>query len=114
MGLLYVLLCSGLLSVLFVVVFYLGCMILSFLDEEVDKVSPFECGFDGSGAVCVSYSIHFFIMMLMFIFFDLEVVMFLSVIVSSYSSMISYLVLLVFVVLGFYMEWWYGKLVWLV
>lgn len=46
------------------------------------KVTAFESGFKGVGSIQISFSIHFFVMMLMFILFDLEVVMILGVLVS--------------------------------
>lgn len=48
----------------------------------------------------------------MFIIFDLEIVMFLGVLVSDVNSFISFFLLFFFIVFGFYMEWFYGKLVW--
>uniref|UniRef100_F1LIH1 NADH-ubiquinone oxidoreductase chain 3 n=1 Tax=Ascaris suum TaxID=6253 RepID=F1LIH1_ASCSU len=53
-------------------------------------------------------------MMLMFVIFDLEVVMFLGILVSDLNSLIRFFMLLIFIFGGFYMEWWYGKLVWLI
>nr|WAX01709.1 NADH dehydrogenase subunit 3 [Philometra sp. HZ-2022] len=102
----------SLMSLVFVIIFYICSLVLSNSEKEYDKSSSFECGFNGGGKVHVCYSIHFFIMMIMFIFFDLEVVMFLSVVVSNFYSVFSYMVLLIFILLSFYVEWWYGKLIW--
>nr|YP_009059444.1 NADH dehydrogenase subunit 3 [Philometroides sanguineus]AIN37109.1 NADH dehydrogenase subunit 3 [Philometroides sanguineus] len=104
--------CMGLLSSIFIIVFYLCYLVLGVSESSGDKAGAFECGFCGGGMVHVSYSIHFFIMMMMFIFFDLEVVMFLSVVVSNFYSLMSYTILFVFIFLSFYVEWWYGKLIW--
>nr|YP_001795392.1 NADH dehydrogenase subunit 3 [Toxocara malaysiensis]CAL80805.1 NADH dehydrogenase subunit 3 [Toxocara malaysiensis] len=101
-------------TLLLLVVFYVGNFILSCKDFYKNKISSFECGFVSVGKIQNSFSIHFFIMMLMFVIFDLEVVMFLGVMVSDISSLGSFLLLLLFILGGFYMEWWYGKLVWLI
>nr|AGV02084.1 NADH dehydrogenase subunits 3 [Bunostomum trigonocephalum] len=87
---------------------------LSVKDIMLLKVSAFESGFLGIGKIQNSFSIHFFIMMLMFVIFDLEIVMFLGLLISDISSFISFLILMLFIFGGFYMEWWYGKLIWLV
>nr|UZP15733.1 NADH dehydrogenase subunit 3 [Contracaecum sp.] len=101
-------------TLLLLVVFYFGNFLLSCKDFYKNKVSSFECGFVSVGKIQNSFSIHFFIMMLMFVIFDLEVVMFLGILVSDISSLISFLLLLFFILGGFYMEWWYGKLIWFI
>nr|YP_009142133.1 NADH dehydrogenase subunit 3 [Pseudoterranova azarasi]AKG63666.1 NADH dehydrogenase subunit 3 [Pseudoterranova azarasi] len=101
-------------TLVLLLVFYLGNFVLSCEDFYKNKISSFECGFVSVGKIQNSFSIHFFIMMLMFVIFDLEVVMFLGVLISDVSSLISFLMLLFFILGGFYMEWWYGKSIWLV
>nr|YP_003433729.1 NADH dehydrogenase subunit 3 [Trichostrongylus vitrinus]ACX85095.1 NADH dehydrogenase subunit 3 [Trichostrongylus vitrinus] len=87
---------------------------ISVKKNELLKISTFESGFMSIGKVQNSFSIHFFVMMLMFVIFDLEIVMFLGLMVADYSSLMSFFMLMLFIMGGFYMEWWYGKLVWLV
>nr|YP_004123398.1 NADH dehydrogenase subunit 3 [Contracaecum rudolphii B Bullini et al., 1986]ACP30395.1 NADH dehydrogenase subunit 3 [Contracaecum rudolphii B Bullini et al., 1986] len=101
-------------TLLLLVVFYSGNFLLSCKDFYKNKVSSFECGFVSVGKIQNSFSIHFFIMMLMFVIFDLEIVMFLGILVSDSSSLVSFLLLLSFIFGGFYMEWWYGKLIWFI
>uniref|UniRef100_UPI0030DE23A3 NADH dehydrogenase subunit 3 n=1 Tax=Porrocaecum reticulatum TaxID=2161849 RepID=UPI0030DE23A3 len=101
-------------TLVLLLVFYLGNFVLSCKDFYKNKISSFECGFVSVGKIQNSFSIHFFIMMLMFVIFDLEVVMFVGVLVSDLSSAVSFLFLLLFIFGGFYMEWWYGKLIWFV
>nr|QXE43450.1 NADH dehydrogenase subunit 3 [Ophidascaris baylisi] len=101
-------------TVFLLVVFYLGNFVLSCKDFYKNKISSFECGFVSVGKIQNSFSLHFFIMMLMFVIFDLEVVMFVGILVSDLGSLISFLMLLFFIMGGFYMESWYGKLVSLV
>nr|QNJ60282.1 NADH dehydrogenase subunit 3 [Phasmarhabditis hermaphrodita]QNJ60284.1 NADH dehydrogenase subunit 3 [Phasmarhabditis hermaphrodita]QNJ60286.1 NADH dehydrogenase subunit 3 [Phasmarhabditis hermaphrodita]QNJ60288.1 NADH dehydrogenase subunit 3 [Phasmarhabditis hermaphrodita]QNJ60290.1 NADH dehydrogenase subunit 3 [Phasmarhabditis hermaphrodita] len=95
-------------------VFYLVNFLISIKDLNKNKISAFECGFVSVGKIQNSFSIHFFIMMLMFVIFDLEIVMFLGVLVSDMSSFISFLLMFLFIFVGFYMEWWYGKLIWVI
>nr|YP_001936466.1 NADH dehydrogenase subunit 3 [Toxocara cati]CAL80793.1 NADH dehydrogenase subunit 3 [Toxocara cati] len=101
-------------TLVLLLVFYFGNFVLSCKDFYKNKISSFECGFVSVGKIQNSFSIHFFIMMLMFVIFDLEVVMFIGILVSDTSSLVSFFLLLLFILGGFYMEWWYGKLVWLI
>lgn len=78
------------------------------------KLGSFECGFISVGKVQTSFSIHFFIVILMFIIFDLEIVIFLGLVVSDVFSFFSFFIILLFIFGGFYIEWVYGKLVWVI
>nr|YP_007024790.1 NADH dehydrogenase subunit 3 [Aelurostrongylus abstrusus]AFT65550.1 NADH dehydrogenase subunit 3 [Aelurostrongylus abstrusus] len=90
-----------------------GYFFLVVKEDLLSKVNSFESGFLSLVKVQNSFSIHFFVIMLMFVIFDLEVVMFLGLLVSDVSSLFAFF-LLGFVLLGFYMEWGYGKLIWVV
>ena len=100
----FVLLVSFLFTLLLILVFYLGIFILSCKDLDLNKISSFECGFISLGKVQNSFSIHFFIVILIFVIFDLEVVIFLGILISDFFSIISFIFLLVFVLGGFYIE----------
>lgn len=91
-------------TLLLLVVFYLGNFVLRCKDFYKNKISSFECGFVSVGKIQNSFRIHFFIMMLMFVIFDLEVVIFIGVLISDVSSLVSFLLLLLFIFGGFYME----------
>nr|YP_002725712.1 NADH dehydrogenase subunit 3 [Ancylostoma caninum]ACL50538.1 NADH dehydrogenase subunit 3 [Ancylostoma caninum]QTJ30046.1 NADH dehydrogenase subunit 3 [Ancylostoma caninum]BAV82601.1 NADH dehydrogenase subunit 3 [Ancylostoma caninum] len=95
-------------------VLYLVNFFLSIKKNDLLKVNAFESGFISIGKIQNSFSIHFFIMMLMFVIFDLEIVMFLGLLISDFASFVSFLMLIIFIFGGFYMEWWYGKLVWVI
>nr|YP_003433881.1 NADH dehydrogenase subunit 3 [Oesophagostomum dentatum]ACX85155.1 NADH dehydrogenase subunit 3 [Oesophagostomum dentatum]BAV82769.1 NADH dehydrogenase subunit 3 [Oesophagostomum dentatum]CAQ56161.1 NADH dehydrogenase subunit 3 [Oesophagostomum dentatum] len=109
-------------NLLFVVLFTLFLLLvlyganfaMSVKKNDLLKVNAFESGFISVGKIQNSFSIHFFIMMLMFVIFDLEIVMFLGLLVSDVSSIVSFIMLMLFIFGGFYMEWWYGKLVWVI
>nr|YP_008994645.1 NADH dehydrogenase subunit 3 [Protostrongylus rufescens]AGW80385.1 NADH dehydrogenase subunit 3 [Protostrongylus rufescens] len=101
-------------SVFLIFALYGLSFFLNLKEDGVNKVSSFESGFLSLVKVQGSFSIHFFVIMLMFVIFDLEIVMFLGLLVSDVSSMLSFLLLFFFVMGGFYMEWVYGKLIWAV
>lgn len=101
-------------TLLLLVVFYLINFLIRVKDFRNNKISAFECGFVRVGLIQNSFRIHFFVIILIFVIFDLEIVIFLGILVSDLSSFFRFLLVLVFIVGGFYIEWWYGKLVWLV
>lgn len=70
-----------------------------------NKIRAFECGFVSVGKIQNSFRIHFFIMMLIFVIFDLEIVMFLGILVSDIRSYIRFLMIFIFILGGFYIEW---------
>lgn len=96
------------------VAFYAINFLLSIKDLNKNKVSAFERGFIRIGKIQNSFSIHFFIMILIFVIFDLEIVMFLGILVSDIRSFIRFLLIFLFIFGGFYIEWWYGKLIWVI
>lgn len=97
-------------GVLFVFIFYILNFVRSFKNSFFDKVSSFECGFSSIGLIQNSFRIHFFVIMIMFVVFDLEIVIFLGILISDTNSYYLFLILFIFIVFGFYIEWWYGKL----
>lgn len=101
-------------SLILLFIFYLINFFLSLKYREKNKIRAFESGFVSIGKIQNSFSIHFFIIILIFIIFDLEVVIFIGILVSDSRSFTTFFLLLLFVLGGFYMEWWYGKLVWII
>lgn len=96
------------------VAFYLINFLLRIKDLNKNKIRAFERGFMSIGKIQNSFRIHFFIIILIFVIFDLEIVIFLGILVSDISSIISFFLIFIFVLGGFYIEWWYGKLIWVV
>nr|WRW55938.1 NADH dehydrogenase subunit 3 [Pseudocuneopsis yemaoi] len=83
-----------------------------------EKVSPFECGFDPMGSSRVPFSLRFFLLAVIFVVFDVEIVLLFPVVMMVGGSSMwvnSYLALLVFLVLlfgGVVHEWREGSLEW--
>jgi|SRR5690625_4425541 len=98
-------------TLVLLLVFYLVNFLMSVKDFSKNKRGSFESGFVSVGIIQNSFRIHFFIMILIFVIFDLEIVMFLGVLVSDIRSFLCFMFVILFILGGFYMEWWYGKLV---
>nr|YP_009240275.1 NADH dehydrogenase subunit 3 [Haemonchus placei]AMO01509.1 NADH dehydrogenase subunit 3 [Haemonchus placei] len=101
-------------TVFLLLMLYVLNFMISVKKNELMKINTFESGFLSVGKIQNSFSIHFFIMMLMFVIFDLEIVMFLGLLMSDLNSFVSFLMLMFFIFAGFYMEWRFGKLIWIV
>nr|ARH54396.1 NADH dehydrogenase subunit 3 [Harmonia quadripunctata] len=87
----------------------------TFKDRE--KSSPFECGFDPKNSARLPFSIHFFLITLIFLIFDVEITLILPFIYSMNSSnilslMMMFLLFLSILILGLYHEWNQGALNW--
>nr|UZC55567.1 NADH dehydrogenase subunit 3 [Pyganodon grandis] len=83
-----------------------------------EKPSPFECGFDPIGSSRVPFSLRFFLLAVIFVVFDVEIVLLfpaVMVVGSSWMWIDSYFALLMFLVLlfmGVVHEWHEGSLEW--
>nr|ANG44574.1 NADH dehydrogenase subunit 3 [Angiostrongylus cantonensis] len=103
-----------LITFLLILLLYMVCFLMSLKENNLNKVNSFESGFLSLVKIQNSFSIHFFVLMLMFVIFDLEIVMFLGLLVVDVSLVVSFFMLFLFVLGGFYMEWFFGKLIWVV
>nr|WBR65541.1 NADH dehydrogenase subunit 3 [Layahima elegans]WBR65606.1 NADH dehydrogenase subunit 3 [Layahima elegans]WBR65619.1 NADH dehydrogenase subunit 3 [Layahima elegans] len=87
----------------------------SFNDRE--KNSPFECGFDPKCSARMPFSLHFFLIAIIFLIFDVEIALLLPVIIiMKYSNMLIWLstsmYFLWILLIGLYHEWNQGALEW--
>nr|YP_009441636.1 NADH dehydrogenase subunit 3 [Incoltorrida madagassica]AOY39142.1 NADH dehydrogenase subunit 3 [Incoltorrida madagassica] len=87
----------------------------SFKDRE--KSSPFECGFDPKSSSRIPFSIQFFLIGVIFLIFDVEIVLLFPLIVILKSSNLflwmnlSFLFIFILLI-GLYHEWNEGSLKW--
>nr|YP_004425086.1 NADH dehydrogenase subunit 3 [Toxolasma parvum]ADL62654.1 NADH dehydrogenase subunit 3 [Toxolasma parvum] len=90
----------------------------SFFVGGREKSSPFECGFDPIGSSRVPFSLRFFLLAVIFVVFDVEIVLLFPVVMVMGGCWLwvgGYLVLCVFLVLlfgGVVHEWREGSLEW--
>nr|YP_009057595.1 NADH dehydrogenase subunit 3 [Gononemertes parasita]AGZ63895.1 NADH dehydrogenase subunit 3 [Gononemertes parasita] len=105
---------SFLLSFLF---FFISYILGKRVWVDFEKNSPFECGFDPNLSARVPFSMRFFLLAVLFLIFDIEIVLLmpLPLIVSFTSwetgSLLSFFFLLV-LLLGLFHEWKEGSLNW--
>nr|AXS65054.1 NADH dehydrogenase subunit 3 [Tenebrionoidea sp. 5 KM-2017] len=88
----------------------------SFSDRE--KCSPFECGFDPKSSARLPFSLHFFLIAMIFLIFDVELTLLFPLIISmKFSSILNYFLILIFFIsillIGLFHEWKQGALNWM-
>nr|AXS65536.1 NADH dehydrogenase subunit 3 [Chrysomeloidea sp. 7 KM-2017] len=87
----------------------------TFSDRE--KSSPFECGFDPQTSARLPFSLQFFLIAIIFLIFDVEIVLLLPLIINmKTSNMTVYSMIttffLIILILGIVHEWNQGALDW--
>nr|YP_010324826.1 NADH dehydrogenase subunit 3 [Ixodes sinensis]UNO53604.1 NADH dehydrogenase subunit 3 [Ixodes sinensis]UNO53682.1 NADH dehydrogenase subunit 3 [Ixodes sinensis]UNO53708.1 NADH dehydrogenase subunit 3 [Ixodes sinensis] len=96
--------------IIFFLIFFKG-----FLNKE--KLSPFECGFDPFSLSRIPFSLKFFLIAVIFLIFDIEIVIILPFPLLSFNKnmlfLITFIMINIFVAWGLIYEWKKGMLEWL-
>nr|YP_009987563.1 NADH dehydrogenase subunit 3 [Perkinsiella saccharicida]QBZ38036.1 NADH dehydrogenase subunit 3 [Perkinsiella saccharicida] len=84
---------------------------------DINKTSPFECGFSNFSSPRLSFSIHFFMIAIIFLMFDIELVLMLPMFISmkmlnSISWFFSSWMISSIIMYGLYHEWMNGVIEW--
>nr|YP_009537902.1 NADH dehydrogenase subunit 3 [Limenitis elwesi]AYN60632.1 NADH dehydrogenase subunit 3 [Limenitis elwesi] len=87
----------------------------SFLDRE--KCSPFECGFDPKSIARIPFSLHFFLITVIFLIFDVEIALIFPMIPSFLNvNFINWFKIsfffIIMLLIGLYHEWNQNMLNW--
>nr|YP_009024190.1 NADH dehydrogenase subunit 3 [Nipponnemertes punctatula]AGL46768.1 NADH dehydrogenase subunit 3 [Nipponnemertes punctatula] len=103
--------------VLSVVVWLISFFLSKRVYQDFEKNTPFECGFDPNLSARVPFSMRFFLLAVLFLIFDVEIVLLMPLsLVLSWSFWISGMVMgvffLVILVVGLFHEWKEGSLNW--
>nr|QXX99777.1 NADH dehydrogenase subunit 3 [Osteolaemus tetraspis osborni] len=84
---------------------------------DSEKLSPYECGFDPLGSARLPLSIHFFMIAILFLLFDLEIAILLPLAWALQSSNLIKTIMLAIIIFslmfaGLAYEWLQGGLEW--
>nr|YP_010227858.1 NADH dehydrogenase subunit 3 [Cryptocercus laojunensis]UDD86644.1 NADH dehydrogenase subunit 3 [Cryptocercus laojunensis] len=87
------------------------------INEDREKASPFECGFDPSSSARMPFSLRFFLIAVIFLIFDVEIALILPMtIIMTLSEMKMWTIItitfLFILLMGLYHEWNQGSLEW--
>nr|WRY72441.1 NADH dehydrogenase subunit 3 [Typhlocyba bilaminata] len=84
---------------------------------EWQKSTPFECGFNPMSFKRLPFSIHFFLIAVIFLIFDIEIIIILPMTMTIKSTliktwMITSITFVMILIMGLYHEWLNGMLQW--
>nr|YP_009660721.1 NADH dehydrogenase subunit 3 [Loxosceles similis]QCS26174.1 NADH dehydrogenase subunit 3 [Loxosceles similis] len=100
--------------ILVMIMMMLMCILKSLEMKSEGNLSAFECGFECINSARCSFSFRFFLIAILFLVFDAEIVLMLPIPYINYGS-IEGMILLLFVwilVLGLFYEMSFGVLKW--
>nr|YP_009320064.1 NADH dehydrogenase subunit 3 [Clithon retropictum]BAV89894.1 NADH dehydrogenase subunit 3 [Clithon retropictum] len=100
-------------SVVMTLAWVLGKRVI--LDRE--KSSPFECGFDPMGSARLPFSLRFFLLAVIFLIFDVEIVLLFPVFIGCFEGVSMSVfwggfAFLIILIVGLFHEWNEGSLDW--
>nr|AZL93418.1 NADH dehydrogenase subunit 3 [Scelio sp. ZJUH_2016028] len=94
----------------------LNLMIMKKVNLSREKLTPIECGFNMMSYFNLPFSIQFYFISILFIIFDIEIILLIPMIQKNLSIIINKLMIFLFVILililGFYLEWWNNMINW--
>nr|YP_011036673.1 NADH dehydrogenase subunit 3 [Stroggylocephalus agrestis]WRK21277.1 NADH dehydrogenase subunit 3 [Stroggylocephalus agrestis] len=84
---------------------------------ELQKSSSFECGFNPMFNKRMPFSICFFLISVIFLVFDIEIIILLPMVISSKLCilkywMLTFMLFILILIMGLYHEWFNGMLNW--
>merc|ERR1712173_215920 len=76
----------------------------------IEKISPFECGFNPKFNARLPFTLRFFLISIIFIIFDVELVLIFPFLIKLFSNNIFYILIiivtfLIILIIGLFHEW---------
>nr|YP_010165338.1 NADH dehydrogenase subunit 3 [Drosophila busckii]QRN73910.1 NADH dehydrogenase subunit 3 [Drosophila busckii]QXG19171.1 NADH dehydrogenase subunit 3 [Drosophila busckii] len=111
-----ILIASIIMIISFIVMFLASILSKKTLVDR-EKSSPFECGFDPKSSSRLPFSLHFFLITIIFLIFDVEIALILPmIIIFKFSNMLVWsmtsIIFILILLIGLYHEWNQGMLNW--
>lgn len=106
---------SGLIICTSIVVFLIFLSkILSDNRMDLEKYAAYECGFDPFGDARHTFNVKFYLVAILFVIFDLEIIFLFpwAVTLNCYQAFYSMMIFLAILTIGFFYEWKKGALDW--
>nr|YP_514800.1 NADH dehydrogenase subunit 3 [Sepia officinalis]BAE80066.1 NADH dehydrogenase subunit 3 [Sepia officinalis] len=98
--------------------FFIGSTINKRSYKDREKNSPFECGFDPSISTRSPFSMRFFLLAVIFLIFDVEIILLVPLTMNILNSnthwpLTSSMIFLMILLMGLLHEWNQGSLNWM-
>nr|WGU15871.1 NADH dehydrogenase subunit 3 [Clephydroneura sp.] len=108
---------SMMIMLISMIMMYLASILSKKTNNDREKCSPFECGFDPKSSSRMPFSLQFFLTAIIFLVFDVEIALILPMImIIESSSMMMWtstsMVFILILLVGLYHEWNQGALQW--
>nr|ACK86648.1 NADH dehydrogenase subunit 3 [Paracyclopina nana] len=99
------------------ILFFLGKVISKKMIQDREFQSPFECGFISDSEMRTPFSLHFFLLALIFLVFDVELIILFPFLVDIWnffwlSGILLMILFLILLLLGLFNEWNQNILEW--
>nr|YP_010610655.1 NADH dehydrogenase subunit 3 [Cirrothauma murrayi]WAP91410.1 NADH dehydrogenase subunit 3 [Cirrothauma murrayi] len=106
------------LTILNLILMLIGLMVSKSSLNDREKISPFECGFDPHSQTRSPFSMRFFLLSVIFLIFDIEIILLMPIVINIMNSpsipqTSSAMIFLLILLLGLIHEWNQGSLNWL-
>jgi len=106
------------LVIIFLLTFISLIFLGSILNNNLNKISIFECGFITIRRSRIHFSLRFFLVVLLFLIFDMEIILFVPIrICREYINIEQIVFIIVIIILillvGLFYEWYQGVLNWI-
>nr|QNV12123.1 NADH dehydrogenase subunit 3 [Amaurobius fenestralis] len=100
--------------ILILIIYMLFSMMFYKTKYDLESSSSYECGFDPMSVTRMSFSYRFFLISILFIIFDVEISLMLSLpyLVESSISMFIFIMFLLILIIGLLYEYYCGSLNW--
>nr|YP_010584242.1 NADH dehydrogenase subunit 3 [Theromyzon tessulatum]UZT67731.1 NADH dehydrogenase subunit 3 [Theromyzon tessulatum] len=110
--------CFSISLIIPLLVYSLSVMLYMRTNNDRQKTSPFECGFDPNNQARIPFSTRFFLLAIIFIVFDIEIILLMPMPVVVYTMYsLSYIMIfssfMLILLLGLMHEWNEGSINWL-
>nr|QNV11877.1 NADH dehydrogenase subunit 3 [Mellinus arvensis] len=109
---------SLIIMMLVVIIMLMNFVFMKKYSSDREKMTSFECGFDSITSPRLPFSINYFLISLIFLVFDLEIVLLVPMILSLSNFSIYWLIMVMYfmmlMIVGVYLEWVEMSLNWFV
>nr|YP_423930.1 NADH dehydrogenase subunit 3 [Gekko gecko]AAQ93001.1 NADH dehydrogenase subunit 3 [Gekko gecko] len=107
-------------SLMLLILLSMAMLLIAFwlpqIHPDLEKLSPYECGFDPLGSARLPFSMRFFLVAILFLLFDLEIALLLPLPWAINTTPITTLTfattIIIILTIGLIYEWTQGGLDW--